>query len=125
MKVRHPPSLAGASIHEISWMRRGTIAAIFVVMYAIPAHLCMETIGDPYRQAVAEIATKGNASLAEKHANSTDTHDLLEVLAELALEEQEIANNPDLEATNTTTNQTNSTKERPRPLPSPLLPGAL
>ena len=85
-------------------------------------------MGDPYRQAVAEIATKGNASLAERHANSTSTSDLLEVLAELAIEEQELASEQELadaEGTNTTNaNQTNTTKERPRPLPSPLLPGA-
>ena len=84
-------------------------------------------MGDPYRVAVAEAKLKGNASLAEKHENSTSIEDMLESLAELVVEEQAAAAEEEgLEGANSTnvTKQTNTTTERPRPLPSEILPGA-
>eukprot|EP00658_Telonema_sp_P-2_P035369 TRINITY_DN25737_c0_g1_i1.p1 TRINITY_DN25737_c0_g1~~TRINITY_DN25737_c0_g1_i1.p1 ORF type:complete len:1571 (+),score=461.62 TRINITY_DN25737_c0_g1_i1:80-4792(+) len=123
MKVRHPGTVAAVSVHAVSITRRGAIAAVFALFYALSVHMCMDTMGDPYQAALAEIKTQGNSSFAERHANSTSIEDLMETLSEVVTEyddEEEDPWNP----SNATTGNNTETKERPRPLPSAYLPGA-
>eukprot|EP00729_Bicosta_minor_P020844 gene20844-15916_t len=55
MSLRHPPSLVNVTVHKLDTGRKTAIYSIFAVAYAIVLYQCYTTLGDPYRNALAEI----------------------------------------------------------------------
>ena len=71
LRLIHPKTLAGASVHREQPLRRHLAAALFIALYAIALQSAYQTAGEPYRVAVAQ--RERLDALEREKANATAT----------------------------------------------------
>jgi cation-transporting ATPase 13A1 len=118
--VQHPSSLARATVHTASFVRRAVVGAVFVALYSVAIQWCYNTAGEPLAAAKKELEAK-EALLNASGRNgseilSNSTEDILAELAEIGAEPHHSL----LDENGTVINGTTHTK----PLPSKYLPNA-
>lgn len=124
--VQHPSCVARITIHRPSYIRRATVAGVFLVLYAVAGQWCYTTSGEPLAFAQKEIAAQEAAREEALQNRTTEnvtktTEDLLAELAEVEAEPHHSQVDEDGNPLNVTGN---ATMDRPKPLPSWWLPNA-